>query len=65
MDRMQGDKELATIVMEGFLKDIQHQIQALKDFGQSEDTAGSARQARPIKGASATVGGEHNRPRVS
>jgi HPt (histidine-containing phosphotransfer) domain-containing protein len=61
LSRMQGDKDLATIVMEGFLKDIPHQIQALRDFVQSGDTAGSARQAHSIKGASATVGGERLR----
>jgi signal transduction histidine kinase/HPt (histidine-containing phosphotransfer) domain-containing protein len=61
LDRLQGDKDLATIVIEGFLKDIPHQIQTLKDLVESGDTAGSARQAHLIKGASATVGGERLR----
>jgi signal transduction histidine kinase/HPt (histidine-containing phosphotransfer) domain-containing protein len=61
LERMQGDKDLARIVMEGFLQDIPHQIQVLKDLVQSGDTAGSARQAHSIKGASATVGGERLR----
>jgi len=61
LDRMQGDKDLATVVMEEFLKDIPHQIQTLKDFVQNGDIVGSARQAHSIKGASATVGGERLR----
>ena len=61
LERMQGDKDLARIVMEGFLTDIPHQIQVLKDLVESGDTAGSARQAHSIKGASATVGGERLR----
>ncbi len=61
LERMQWDKDLARMVMEGFLTDIPHQIQVLKDLVESGDTAGSARQAHSIKGASATVGGERLR----
>ena len=61
LERMQWDKDLARMVMEGFLTDIPHQIQVLKDLVESGDTAGSARQAHWIKGASATVGGERLR----
>jgi HPt (histidine-containing phosphotransfer) domain-containing protein len=41
-----------------FLEDIPRQIQALKNLVKSGDTAGSARQAHAIRGASASVGGE-------
>jgi CheY-like chemotaxis protein/HPt (histidine-containing phosphotransfer) domain-containing protein len=61
LDRLQGDRNLAMIVMEGFLKDIPHQSVVLKGLVERGDTAGSGRQAHSIKGASATVGGERLR----
>jgi len=56
--RLDGDNELAQIVFAEFLDDMPRQIQALKDFVKSGDTAGSARLAHSIRGASASVGGE-------
>jgi two-component system sensor histidine kinase/response regulator len=61
MERLQENRSLAAMVMKAFLQDTPHQIQALRDLVQRGDTAGSARQAHSIKGASATVGGERLR----
>jgi len=61
LSRLDGDEELARIVFGAFLSDVPGQIQALKDLVKSRDTAGSARQAHSIKGASANVGGERLR----
>jgi PAS domain S-box-containing protein len=61
LDRLEGDEELAQIVFAAFLEDMPQQIQALKDLVKSGDTAGSARLAHSIKGASASVGGERLR----
>jgi len=58
LDRLEGDEELAAIVFAAFLEDMPGQIQRLKDFVKSGDTAGSARQAHSIRGASANAGGE-------
>ena len=56
--RLEGDNELAQIVFAEFLDDMPRQIRALKDLVKSGDTAGAARQAHAIRGASASVGGE-------
>jgi HPt (histidine-containing phosphotransfer) domain-containing protein len=56
MDRLMGDAELGQIIIEGFLGDIPIQIEKLKEFVQSGDTAAATRQAHTIKGASANVG---------
>ncbi|MGA8731779.1 MAG: PAS domain-containing protein [Terracidiphilus sp.] len=56
--RLEGDNELASMIVEGFLDDIPRQIHALKNLAETEDASGSARQAHSIKGASAIVGGE-------
>jgi CheY-like chemotaxis protein/HPt (histidine-containing phosphotransfer) domain-containing protein len=61
LDRLEGDNELAQIVFAAFLEDIPGQIRALKDLVKSADTAGSARQAHSIRGASANVGGDRLR----
>jgi PAS domain S-box-containing protein len=61
LSRLEGDDELAQIVFEAFLEDTPGQIQILKDLVESGDTAGSARVAHSIKGASANVGGERLR----
>jgi PAS domain S-box-containing protein len=58
LGRMEGDNELAQIIFAAFLKDIPSHIRALQDLVKSGDTAGSARLAHSIKGASANVGGE-------
>ena len=56
MDRLMGDADLGQVIIEGFLGDIPVQIEKLKEFVQSGDTAGATRQAHTIKGASANVG---------
>ena len=56
MDRLMGDADLGQAIIEGFLGDIPVQIEKLKGFVQSGDTAGATRQAHTIKGASANVG---------
>ena len=61
LGRLDGDNELAAIVIAVFLEDIPAQIQTLKDFVKSGDTASSARQAHSIRGASANVGGDRLR----
>ena len=61
LGRMEGDNELAQIMFAAFLKDIPGHIRALQDLVKSGDTAGSARLAHSIKGASANVGGERLR----
>jgi len=61
LDRLEGDIELASIVFEAFLEDIPNQIQALKGFVTSGDTAASARLAHSIRGAAANVGGDRLR----
>jgi PAS domain S-box-containing protein len=58
LGRLEGDAELALIVFSTFLEDIPDQIHALKDLVRIGDTAGSARLAHSIRGASANVGGE-------
>ena len=58
LSRLEGDNELAQTVLDTFLTDIPHQIEALNEFVECGDDAGAARQAHSIKGASASVGGE-------
>jgi PAS domain S-box-containing protein len=61
LKRLEGDNELALIVFTEFLEDMPRQIPALEDFVKSGNTAGSARLAHSIRGASANVGGERLR----
>jgi CheY-like chemotaxis protein/HPt (histidine-containing phosphotransfer) domain-containing protein len=61
MTRLMDDKELAKMVIEGFLKDIPLQISALKGYLDAGDTEAVTKQAHTIKGASANVGGERLR----
>ena len=56
--RLEGDNTLAQVVFASFLEDVPRKIQALKDLVKSGDHAGSARLARSICGASASVGGD-------
>jgi CheY-like chemotaxis protein len=61
MERLMDDEELARTIVEGFLKDIPKQIEALKACLKAGDAPGTERQAHTIKGASANVGGERLR----
>lgn len=58
LKRLLGDKNLARIVLEGFLQDIPQQMQALQEVLEGDDAATAERQAHSIKGAAASVGGE-------
>jgi PAS domain S-box-containing protein len=58
MERLMGDDELASIVIDGFLEDAPKLILALGACLRAGDAPGAMRQAHTIKGASATVGGE-------
>jgi len=57
LDRMMGDKDLAKIILEGFIADLPKQIEMLEQYVQSNDISGCERQAHTIKGAAANVGG--------
>jgi len=58
LERLMGDEELAGTIVDGFLRDIPRQIQALRKFLDAANASGAERQAHTIKGASANVGGE-------
>jgi HPt (histidine-containing phosphotransfer) domain-containing protein len=57
LDRLMGNEELATAVLNGFLDDMPHQIEALARFVESGNARGVEEQAHRIKGAAATVSG--------
>ena len=61
LERMMGDKALATAVMKAFLEDTPRQIQALKEMLESGNARTSGRLAHSIQGAAAYVGGKHLR----
>jgi HPt (histidine-containing phosphotransfer) domain-containing protein len=61
MSRMMGDRELAAAVMGAFLDDMPRQIEALKEYLQTGNQEGCARQAHSVKGAASNVGGERLR----
>jgi HPt (histidine-containing phosphotransfer) domain-containing protein len=61
MERMMGDQELVSAVIEGFLASIPHEIDVLKEMVASADAHSAGRQAHSIKGAAANVGGERMR----
>jgi CheY-like chemotaxis protein/HPt (histidine-containing phosphotransfer) domain-containing protein len=56
--RIMHDKNLARIVIKGFLDDIPKQIEALKNCCNTGHVPNAERQAHKIKGAAALVGGE-------
>lgn len=57
LERMMGDKDLAKMIVEGFIGDLPKQIQSMKNFVENKDIVGCERQAHTIKGAAANVGG--------
>ncbi|PKN85955.1 MAG: hypothetical protein CVU46_09465 [Chloroflexi bacterium HGW-Chloroflexi-8] len=57
LERMMGDKDLAKMIVEGFIGDMPKQIQSMKNYVENKDIVGCERQAHTIKGASANVGG--------
>jgi len=58
LNRVLGDQELTTLILQGFLEDIPRQIVALREYLETGDVSGAERQAHTIKGASAIVGAE-------
>jgi CheY-like chemotaxis protein/HPt (histidine-containing phosphotransfer) domain-containing protein len=56
--RIMHDKNMARIVIKGFLDDMPQQIEALKKYCAAADVANAERQAHNIKGAAAIVSGE-------
>jgi len=61
LQRLEGDCELASAIMEVFLDDLPRQIESLKDLIARRDANGAGHQAHSIKGAAANVGGERMR----
>ena len=58
LKRLEGDRDLVTIVIEAFLEDLPRQLQTLEEMLRLADAKAVGRQAHSIKGASANVGGE-------
>ena len=65
ISRLMDDEEMARDVASNFLKDIPGQIEALRGYFAAGDGEGVEMQAHTIKGASASVGGEHLRKMAS
>ena len=61
LERLEGDRELAAVIIEAFLSDMPGQIQELKDLLAANDTHSAGRLAHSIKGAAANCGGERLR----
>jgi PAS domain S-box-containing protein len=58
MERMMDDRELAHVVVEGFLWDIPSQIEQLQEDARSGDLRRIQHQSHKIKGSASAVGGE-------
>jgi CheY-like chemotaxis protein/HPt (histidine-containing phosphotransfer) domain-containing protein len=58
LDRLMGDDDLETRLVDAFLLDLPRQIESLQDFLAKRDAPNSRIQAHSIKGAAANVGGE-------
>jgi PAS domain S-box-containing protein len=58
MSRLMGDRELASTVLKGFLKDAPSQLKQLCDRLDESDAPGTRFKAHTLKGAAATVGAE-------
>jgi PAS domain S-box-containing protein len=56
--RLMGDRQLAGVVLRGFLDDIPHQLKNLRKLLSEGDAPGVRLQAHAIKGAAATAGAE-------
>jgi len=59
LDRLMGDRELATRLLRGFLADIPKQMDAMRGSINAGDVKATSRQAHKMKGAAAAVGGDH------
>ncbi len=58
MQRIFDDRELASVIVAGFLEDMPRQILLLNQYLQADNQRDAERQAHTIKGASANLGGE-------
>ena len=58
LDRLMGDRQLAGVVLRGFLDDTPAQLNILRKRLDENDAAGARMQAHTLKGASATVSAE-------
>jgi two-component system sensor histidine kinase/response regulator len=56
IDRLLGDKDLAHEILDGFMADIPHKFNTLKEALDNEDALLIQEQAHSLKGASASVG---------
>jgi PAS domain S-box-containing protein len=56
--RLMGDRQLAGVVLHGFLDDVPCQLKNLRKLLSEEDVSGVRLQAHALKGAAATAGAE-------
>lgn len=56
--RMGDDHALTRLILDGFVTDIPHQLDALREYLDAGDVYGAERKAHAIKGASGTVSAE-------
>ncbi len=56
LDRLMGDSELASTIIEGFLEDMTIQIESLNRSVEAENCSEAQRLAHTIKGAAANIG---------
>jgi HPt (histidine-containing phosphotransfer) domain-containing protein len=61
LERLEGDRELAAVIIEAFLDDMPGQIENLKNIVAANDAHTAGRLAHSIKGAAANCGGERLR----
>jgi PAS domain S-box-containing protein len=61
LERLMGDRELAGVVLNGFLEDAPSQLSKLRKSIDEADLPGIRIQAHTLKGSSATVGAERLR----
>jgi len=58
LGRLMGDRQLAGLILRGFLLDAPSQLEKLRSLLDESDAAGVRLQAHSLKGAAATVGAE-------
>ena len=61
LERLMDDQDLADAVIEAFLADTPHQLEALRSLTGLKDLQGAQTRAHTIKGASSSIGGEELR----
>lgn len=58
LERLMGDESLVALIIEGFVADIPHRLDALRHHLATGDSESALLQAHTIKGSAANVGGE-------